>query len=540
MEIVSRIKMGDSSRGEILKGINIIANAVRVTLGAAGRTVVLDHQNYPRPHITKDGVTVANAIFLDDPVQHIGVRLIKSVARNAVDATGDGTTSATVLAQEIMNKGVALINSGTNPIKLQKGMEMAKDEIIRTIMNNTTPIYYKSKELLNIATISANNDKAIGKEIAEAVNLAGEHGSITVEQSNTSKTTMEHVDGVRVDAGLMSNYFVNQMNGTTVLDNPLILISNHNIQNFSEITHFLSNMAEDPNMPKPARPIIIIASEIFGEALNTLVANANHPSLIVVPIQAPSFGDQTKDYLSDIATLTGGKFIPRESGTKLNDVTFEELGQAQKIIIDKNNTKIIGAEGSDEDIEALLKNLSKRVKTPVEGEDIDFLKERLAKISGGVIIVKVGGQTKEEMIERKDRFDDSVGAAQAAVEQGVVSGGGIALVDCYKADRRVFVKSSDRDIAAGYNLVYDSISAPAKQILANAGHDEDVISKTLANLNDGELVDVLTDKRVNAMKAGIIDPSKVVISALEAAVSISGITLTTEVAIFNVSEPRKQ
>jgi len=347
---------------------------------------------------------------------------------------------------------------------------------------------------------------------------------------------MEHVDGVRVDAGLMSNYFINQMNGTTVLDNPLILISNHNIQNFSEVTNFLSDMATDKNMPTPKRPIVIIASEIFGEALNTLVANANHPELIVVPIQAPSFGDQTKDYLSDIATLTGGEFISRESGAKLNDVTFGQLGQARKIIIDKNNTKIVGAEGSDEDIEALLKNLSERVKKPVEGEDIDFLKERLAKISGGVVIVKVGGQTKEEMIERKDRFDDSVGAAQAAVEQGVVSGGGIALVDCFK--NRYFNQMTDTNILAGYNLVYESISAPAKQILANAGYTEESINEVLEDLDDGELIDVLTDMPVNAMKAGIIDPSKVVISSLEAAVSISGITLTTEVAVFNVSEPR--
>lgn len=534
MEIKSIIKMGDDSRETILEGINTIANAVKVTLGAAGRTVVIDHEGFPRPHVTKDGVTVANAMFLADPVKHIGVRLIKSVARNAVDATGDGTTSATVLAQTIINKGVRLIDSGTNPIKLQKGMEMAKDDIIKFVRKNTKQIKYGSKDLLNIATISANNDSEIGVDIAEAVNLAGLHGSISVEKSETVQTTMEHVDGLRVDAGLLSPYFINQPNGTIVHNNPLILISSHSIQNLSEITDFLKLMATYK------RPIVIIATEIIGEALNTLVANANNPDLTVVPIEAPSFGDLSKDYLSDIATLTGGTFISRESGTKINDVTIAMMGEADKIIIDRRNTKIIGSFGDEKTIEDLISNLSKRVKSPNEGDDVPFIKERLARIAGGVVIVRVGGQTKEEMIERKDRFDDAVGAAQAAVEQGVVVGGGIALLNASKdTDIPEEYINADIDTKKGFDLLYQSISSPSIQILMNAGYSDTESKSILEKLKGNQLFDVLTDKKVDAFKSGIIDPSKVVISSLEAAVSISGITLTTEVAIFNESEARK-
>lgn len=535
MIIKSTIKMNEDSRRTILEGINIIANAVKVTLGAAGRTVVLDHQNYPRPHITKDGVTVANSIFLNDPIQHIGVRLIKSVARNAVDATGDGTTSATVLAQAIMNGGIDLIDEGTNPIKLQKGMEIAKDDIIKFIRASSKSIKYGSKNLLNIATISANNDKKIGKDVAEAINLAGKHGSISIEKSDSVQTVMEHVEGLRIDAGILSPYFVNQVNGTIELEKPFILISNHSIQNLSEVAGFLELMATYK------RPVIMIATEIIGELLNTLVANANNPSLIVVPIEAPSFGDLSKDYLSDIATLTGGTFISRESGTKINDVTMDMLGEADKVIIDRVNTKVIGSFGDQEAIDNLTDDLSERVSDPQEGDDIPFLKERLAKIAGGVVILKVGGQTKEEMTERKDRFDDAIGAAQASVEQGVVYGGGIALLNAAKdGNFPEEIVSADEDTRKGFDLLYKSISSTSMRILANAGYNDKDSREILEGLGKGEVFDVLTDKKVDAFKAGIIDPSKVVIASLEAAVSISGITLTTEVAIFNDSyEPTK-
>lgn len=531
MEITSTIEMNDSSRRELLDGINVIADAVKVTLGAAGRTVVIDHQSYPRPHVTKDGVTVANAIFLDDPINHIGVRLIKSVARNAVDATGDGTTSATVLAQSMMNQGIPLIDSGTNPVKLQRGMERAKNEIIEAIKEATTPIEYGSKQLLQIATISANNDSQIGQDVSEAMNLAGKHGSISIEKSETVQTVMEHVDGIRVDAGYLSPYFINQPDGTIVHQEPYILVCNHSIQNLSEITDFLKLMATHK------RPVIIIAQEIIGEVLNTLLANAGNPSLTVVPIEAPSFGELSKDYLSDIATLTGGTFISRESGFKLNDVTTAMLGEADKVIVDRLNTKIVGAFGDDEKIAELIANLSERVDNPQEGDDVPFLQERLAKIAGGVVLLRVGGQTKEEMNERKDRFDDAVGAAQAAVEQGVVYGGGLALFNCIANSNTE--EFEDKDMQAGYDLVYKSIGSTSGQILMNAGYSEQEAVDILVGLKEGQVFDVLTDRAVDAMEAGIIDPSKVVISSLEAAVSISGITLTTEVAIFNDSEPRK-
>lgn len=528
MKIQSNLKMNMEARESLLEGVNTIANAVKVTLGAAGRTVVIDHDMWPQPHITKDGVTVANSIFLNDPVKQTGVRLIKNVANNALNSTGDGTTTATVLAQAIVNEGMDSISDEVNVMKVVRGMNKAKDRILSLVDKNTTPIQYESKDLVNIATISANNDSVVGEAVAQAVNLAGENGMITVEQSDTVNTTIDLVDGVVVDSGFLSPYFVNNPNKRTVeFDNPYILVTNKVITNISEIEVLLRLVAAGKSS------LVIIAKEVIGEALSTMILNAMKNAINVTALEAPGFGDYSKEYLSDIATAVGAEFITEESGLKLNEISLSDLGRADKVIINSEETNIIGAKGNKESIQSLIDVIKSNISNSTDDFNVEFNKKRLAKISGGVVIVKVGANSSVELQEKKDRFDDAVGASIAAVEQGVVVGGGLEL---YNIGKDFKLNLDDNDEQIGAEILLKSITAPALQILINSGMGIDEAQLELLSLKNGEVYDVITDKPVFAMEQGIIDPKMVVVSALEAAVSIGSTILTTEVAVVNETD----
>lgn len=528
MKIKSNLVMNMEAREKLLAGVNTIANAVKVTLGAAGRTVVVDHDMWPQPHITKDGVTVANSIFLSDPVEQTGVRLIKNVANNALNSTGDGTTTATVLAQAIANEGMESISDDINVVKVIRGMGKAKDKVLGVLDAMTISIDYNSKDLLNIATISANNDVAVGEAVAKAVNLAGENGMITVEQSDTVNTTIELVDGVTIESGFLSAYFVNNASKRTVeFDNPYILVTNKVITNISEIHTLLRLIAE------AKRSLVIVAKEVIGEALSTMILNAMKGAINVTAIEAPSFGDYSREYLSDIAVAVGAQFISEESGLKLNEVSLLDLGGADKVIINSEETNIIGAKGDSLSVNALIAVIKSNIDNNTDNHNIEFNKKRLANISGGVVIVKVGAISSVELQEKKDRFDDAVGASIAAVEQGVVLGGGVEL---YNIGKDLNIKLDDKDEQIGAEILLKAITAPALQILMNAGMRVDEAMLQLLSLKNGQVYDVIRDKPVFAMKQGVIDPKMVVVSALEAAVSIGSTILTTEVAVVNETE----
>lgn len=532
MKIQSNLKMNMEARQSLLDGVNTIANAVKVTLGAAGRTVVIDHDMWAQPHITKDGVTVANAIFLNDPVKQAGVRLVKNVANNALNSTGDGTTTATVLTQAIAQEGMDSITDDTNVVKVIRGMEKAKHKVLEAVEKKAIPIEYNSKALNHIATISANNDDLVGDAVAQAVNLAGENGMITVEQSDTVHTTIDLVEGVVVDAGWLSAYFVNNPNKRTVeFDNPYILVTNMVITNIHEIRSLLSQVAE------AKRSVVILAKEVIGEALSTMVLNAMKGSINVTPLQAPSFGDYSKEYLSDIATAVGAEFITEESGIKLNEISLSDLGGADKVIINENETNIIGAKGNRLSIESLIDVIKENIANSTDKFNVDFNTERLAKISGGVVIVKVGANSSVELQEKKDRFDDAVGASIAAVEQGVVLGGGVEL---YNIGKDLEINLDDADEQIGAEILLKAITSPALQILLNSGMRIDEAQLELLSLNDGEVYDVISDKPVFAMEQGVIDPKMVVVSSLEAAVSIGSTILTTEVAVVNETQENEK
>ena len=515
------IKFDQDGRNAILKGVNTLADVVKVTLGPKGRNVVID-KSFGAPLITKDGVTVAKEIELDDKFENMGAQLVKEVASKTSDVAGDGTTTATVLAQAIYKQGSKLVAAGHNPMEIKRGIDKAVEAIVAELKAISKPIK-DHKEIAQVGTISANNDKTIGDIIAEAMEKVGKEGVITVEEAKAMETTLETVEGMQFDRGYLSPYFVTdpeRMEAT--LENALILIHDKKISNMKDLLPVLEQTA------KSGRPLLIIAEDIEGEALATLVVNKLRGVLNVAAVKAPGFGDRRKAMLEDIATLTGGQVISEEVGHKLDQTTVDMLGRAKRVTIDKDNTTIIDGDGKEEVIAGRVKMIRAQIEETSSDYDKEKLQERLAKLVGGVAVIKVGAATEVEMKEKKARVEDALHATRAAVDEGIVPGGGVAYIRALTAlDALKLVPEQQ----FGVNVVRASLEAPIRQIAENAGIDASIVVDKVKNGKDAFGYDAAADEYVDMIKAGIIDPTKVSRSALQNASSIAGLMLTTEALI---------
>jgi len=515
------IKFDQDGRNAILKGVNTLADVVKVTLGPKGRNVVID-KSFGAPLITKDGVTVAKEIELDDKFENMGAQLVKEVASKTSDVAGDGTTTATVLAQAIYKQGSKLVAAGHNPMEIKRGIDKAVEAIVAELKAISKPIK-DHKEIAQVGTISANNDKTIGDIIAEAMEKVGKEGVITVEEAKAMETTLETVEGMQFDRGYLSPYFVTdpeRMEAT--LENALILIHDKKISNMKDLLPVLEQTA------KSGRPLLIIAEDIEGEALATLVVNKLRGVLNVAAVKAPGFGDRRKAMLEDIATLTGGQVISEEVGHKLDQTTMDMLGRAKRVTIDKDNTTIIDGDGKEEVIAGRVKMIRAQIEETSSDYDKEKLQERLAKLVGGVAVIKVGAATEVEMKEKKARVEDALHATRAAVDEGIVPGGGVAYIRALTAlDALKLVPEQQ----FGVNVVRASLEAPIRQIAENAGIDASIVVDKVKNGKDAFGYDAAADEYVDMIKAGIIDPTKVSRSALQNASSIAGLMLTTEALI---------
>jgi len=515
---------GADGRKKLTNGVNILADAVKVTLGAKGRNVIID-KTYGSPHITKDGVTVARAIQLADPIENMGAALVKEVANNTVDASGDGTTTATVLTQAIINAGIKAVESGCNPMDLKKGIDKATEAVVAYIKSISKSI--DNNDLLKqIASISANNDNYIGDLIAQAVNKVGRDGLITVEESRGHETTISVVEGMKIDRGYVSPHFVtDNAKNEAVLDNPLILIYDNKISVAKEILHILEQVAQQN------RPLLVICEDLDGEALATLVINKLQGSLKACAIKCPDFGDNRKYTMDDIATLTGGTYISVEKGMKLETVDVSMLGSADKITISKDNCIVVGGKGD----KTLIENRCNEIKSQIEAADNDYeketLKTRLSKLNNGVAVLSIGGFTETEIKEKKDRIDDALCATRSAVEEGFVAGGGVAYLSSIK-NTKVVVGNEDEN--RGANILFNALKIPFTQILSNGGIEASSYLVEILNGEYGTGFNVKTNKIENMFESGIIDPTKVVRVALENAASIASIFLTTECVISEI------
>jgi chaperonin GroEL len=515
------IKFDQDGRNAILKGVNTLADAVKVTLGPKGRNVVID-KSFGAPLITKDGVTVAKEIELDDKFENMGAQLVKEVASKTSDVAGDGTTTATVLAQAIYKQGSKLVAAGHNPMELKRGIDKAVEAIVAELQKISKPIK-DHKEIAQVGTISANNDKTIGDIIAEAMEKVGKEGVITVEEAKAMETSLETVEGMQFDRGYLSPYFVTdpeRMEAT--LENALILIHDKKISNMKDLLPILEQTA------KSGRPLLIIAEDIEGEALATLVVNKLRGVLNVSAVKAPGFGDRRKAMLEDIAILTGGQVISEEVGFKLDQTTMEMLGKAKKITVDKDNTTIIDGDGKEDAISGRVKMIRAQIEETSSDYDKEKLQERLAKLVGGVAVIKVGAATEVEMKEKKARVEDALHATRAAVDEGIVPGGGVAYIRAMKALDGLKLANEQQ---FGVNVVRASLEAPIRQIAENAGIDASIVVDKVKNGKDAFGYDAAADEYVDMIKTGIIDPTKVSRSALQNASSIAGLMLTTEALI---------
>ena len=530
--MAKQITFGEHSRAAILRGVNKLANAVKITLGPRGRNVVLD-KKYGSPTITKDGVTVAKEIDLIDAMENMGAQMVREVAAKTSDVAGDGTTTATVLAQIIFREGVKAVAAGANPMALKRGIDKAVGHAIREIKKAAKPV--TEDMIAQVGSISANGDHTIGKLIAEAMQKVGKEGVITVEDSRTIETVLEVVEGMQFDRGYLSPYFVtNAETMDAELENPLILLSEKKISSMRELLPILEEVA------KLGRSILIMAEDVAGEALATLVVNRLRGTLNVAAVKAPGFGDRRKDMLEDIAILTGAKVINEELGIKLENLMLEELGCARKVTIDKETTTIIGGGGSHDALEARVKTLKAQIEQATSEHDRENLQERMAKLVGGVAIIRVGASTETELKEKKARVEDAMHATRAAVEEGIVPGGGVALIQASKALNKLKLfatdqndeSSGDEDEQIGVNIVKRALEEPLRQIVANAGKEGAVIvERVRCEKNPNIGYNVLTEKFEDLIAAGVIDPAKVTRSALQNAASIAGLMLTTEVLI---------
>jgi chaperonin GroEL len=527
--MAKQIVYGEQSRQAILRGVNKLADAVKVTLGPKGRNVVLD-KKFGSPTITKDGVTVAKEIELKDPLENMGAQMVREVASKTSDVAGDGTTTATVLGQAIYREGAKMVAAGSNPMDIKRGIERAVDAIIGDLKTRSKPV--KGHMIAQVGTISANNDETIGKIIAEAMDKVGKDGVITVEEAKTLETSLEVVEGMQFDRGYLSPYFVTDPERMeVVLENPMILIHEKKISSMKDLLPVLEQVA------RMGKPLLIIAEDIEGEALATLVVNKLRGTLQAAAVKAPGFGDRRKAMLEDIATLTGGKAVTEDLGIKLENVKVEDLGKAKKITIDKDNTTIVEGGGESAKIEGRVKQIRAQVEETTSDYDREKLQERLAKLVGGVAVIKVGAATETEMKEKKARVEDAMHATKAAVEEGIVPGGGVALIRSLKALECLKLEG---DQQVGVNIVKRAVEEPLRWIAQNAGQEGSIVVQKVKEGVDDFGFNALTDKYENLVAAGVIDPAKVVRSALQNASSIASLLLTTEAIIADIPEEKKE
>ena len=524
------VKFGRDARERILRGVDTLANAVKVTLGPKGRNVVID-KSFGAPRITKDGVSVAKEIELKDKFENMGAQMLREVASKANDAAGDGTTTATVLAQAIVNEGMKSVAAGMNPMDLKRGIDLAVGKVVENLKARSKEVA-GSGEIAQVGIISANGDKEVGEKIAEAMEKVGKEGVITVEEAKGLEFELDVVEGMQFDRGYLSPYFITNPEKMTVeLDNPYILIHEKKLSNLQAMLPVLEAAVQS------GRPLLIIAEDIEGEALATLVVNKLRGGLKVAAVKAPGFGDRRKAMLQDIAILTQGEMISEDLGIKLENVTLGMLGEAKKVTIDKDNTTIVDGAGSADDIKARVGEIRAQIDATSSDYDREKLQERLAKLAGGVAVIKVGGATEVEVKERKDRVDDALHATRAAVEEGIVPGGGTALLYATKALDGLAGENDDQ--TRGIDIIRRALQAPVRQIAENAGFDGAVVAgKLIDGGDDKQGFNAATDVYEDLAAAGVIDPTKVVRTALQDAASVSGLLITTEAAVAELPEDK--
>src|SRR6266496_1151822 len=533
--MAKQVVHGEESRAAILRGINQLADAVKITLGPKGRNVVID-KKFGSPTITKDGVTVAKEIELKDALENMGAQMVREVASKTSDVAGDGTTTATVLAQAIFREGVKTVAAGANPMALKRGIERAVETAVEEIKKLSKPV--KGDMIAQVGTVSANGDATIGTIIAEAMDQVGKDGVITVEESRTMETALEVVEGMQFDRGYLSPYFVTDAERMEcTLENALILIHEKKISSMKDLLPLLEQVA------KMGKPMLIIAEDVEGEALATLVVNKLRGTLNIAAVKAPGFGDRRKAMLEDIAILTGSKVISEDLGIKLENVKLEDLGRAKKITIDKDNTTIVDGAGKDSDMQGRVKTLRVQIEETSSDYDREKLQERLAKLVGGVAVIKVGAATETEMKEKKARVEDAMHATRAAVEEGIVPGGGVALVRAAKALEKFLTNKAgegDPDEQIGVNIVRRALEEPLRQIVQNAGKEGAVVvERVRSEKNENVGFNAATEQFEDLVKAGVIDPAKVTRTALQNAASIAGLMLTTEAMVSEIPEDDK-
>jgi chaperonin GroEL len=523
------VKFSTDARDSMLRGVDRLANAVKITLGPKGRNVVLD-KSFGAPRITKDGVTVAREIEFEDKFENMGAQMVREVASKTNDMAGDGTTTATVLTQVIVREGVKLVAAGMNPMDLKRGIDIAVAKVVDDISKSARDVK-SSKEVAQVGTISSNGDENIGKMIAEAMQRVGNEGVITVEETKSLETDVDIVEGMQFDRGYISPYFVTNADKMIAeLNDPYVLIFEKKLTTLQTMLPVLEAVIQT------GKPLLIIAEEVEGEALATLVVNKLRGGLKVAAVKAPGFGDRRKAMLEDIAILTSGQMIAEDLGIKLESVTLEMLGRAKKVVIEKEKCTIVDGAGKKKDIEARVAQIKQQIEETTSDYDKEKLQERLAKLAGGVAVIRVGGATEIEVKEKKDRVDDALNATRAAVEEGIVPGGGVALLRAKKAVGRI--KDENEDVQAGINIVLKALEAPIRQIAENAGVEGSIVVGKITDQNDPDYgFDAQGEKYVDMFRAGIIDPAKVVRTALQDAASIAGLLVTTEAMVAEL--PKK-
>ena len=524
------VRFSSDARDKMLRGVDILANAVKVTLGPKGRNVILD-KSFGAPRITKDGVTVAKEIELDDKFENMGAQMVREVASKTNDTAGDGTTTATVLAQAIVREGAKLVAAGMNPMDLKRGVDLAVSEAVKDIAKRSKKIK-ESAEVAQVGSIAANGDKSIGKMIADAMQKVGNEGVITVEEAKSLETELDVVEGMQFDRGYLSPYFItNAEKMLAELEDPYILIHEKKLSSLQPMLPVLEAVVQT------GKPLLIIAEDIEGEALATLVVNKLRGGLKVAAVKAPGFGDRRKAMLEDIAILTGGTMIAEDLGIKLENVTIQMLGRAKRVRIEKENTTIINGVGAKKDIEGRISQIKAQIEETTSDYDKEKLQERLAKLAGGVAVIRVGGATEVEVKEKKDRVDDALNATRAAVEQGILPGGGVALLRAKIAVSKL--RSENADEQAGISIVLKALEAPIRQIAENAGNEGSiVVGKISDNKSQTYGFNAQTEEYVDMIEAGIVDPAKVVRTALQDAASVAGLLITTEAMIGD--KPKKE
>lgn len=525
------VKFGNDARVKMLKGVNVLADAVKVTLGPKGRNVILD-KSFGAPTITKDGVSVAREIELEDKFENMGAQMVKEVASKANDAAGDGTTTATVLAQAIVNEGLKAVAAGMNPMDLKRGIDKAVSAVVSELKNLSKPCE-TAKEIEQVGTISANSDSIVGQLISQAMEKVGKEGVITVEDGTGLEDELDVVEGMQFDRGYLSPYFINKPETATVeLDNPYLLLVDKKISNIRELLPVLEGVA------KAGKPLLIIAEDVEGEALATLVVNTMRGIVKVAAVKAPGFGDRRKAMLQDIAILTAGTVISEEIGMELEKATLEDLGQAKRVVINKDNTTIIDGIGDEFQIKGRVAQIRQQIEESTSDYDKEKLQERVAKLAGGVAVIKVGAATEVEMKEKKDRVDDALHATRAAVEEGIVAGGGVALVRA-AAKVAASLKGDNEEQNVGIKLALRAMEAPLRQIVTNAGEEASVVASAVKNGEGNFGYNAGTEQYGDMIEMGILDPTKVTRSALQFAASVAGLMITTECMVTELPKDEK-